>query len=274
MSLTNSRRVPGSLTRSIMRAGSRAMSGIDANSAMFTRIASPLSAIGFGNGSMLCARRQDAVSTVAATTRISCLVMVRRLDHRLLLFNKHVPPAEMHGEDVVELPGVRRRVGLALRRQAIRRVPGCGEHVAHAVGKALAGICDTPRHRERAQIVERIRDLLVHRALAVLELALDGDRLLRIFVDAENVDAAVLADDRLADLDFSIDLQGARREALRDIERDQVRVFPTGHGRVVIDSRRSGWSGCRSPTSGGTRPTPNSRSLCAAMRAASGFRSL
>src|SRR3712207_7058476 len=47
---------------------------------------------------------------------------------------------------------------------------------SHAFRESLARIRDTPSHREGLQIVQRVRDLLVDGALAVLKLALDGDR--------------------------------------------------------------------------------------------------
>ena len=83
-----------------------------------------------------------------------------------------------------------------------RQYAACGDAASmcmHAVGEALARVHDAAGHRKRLQVVERVRDLLVDRALAVLELALDRERLLRVLGDAEDVDAAVLADDGLAD---------------------------------------------------------------------------
>ena len=55
-----------------------------------------------------------------------------------------------------------------------------GEHVQHALGESLPGVGDAAGHRQRPQVVERVGDLLVDRALAVLELALDRERLLAV----------------------------------------------------------------------------------------------
>ena len=52
-----------------MRAASPPASGIDANSATFTRIGSPFCVIGFGNGSMSCASTHDTISIVSPTER-------------------------------------------------------------------------------------------------------------------------------------------------------------------------------------------------------------
>ena len=76
--------------------------------------------------------------------------------------------------------------------------------MTHAIGKSLAGVGDAAGHRQREQIVQRVRDLLVHRSLAVLKLAFDCERLVTVFDDAEDVDTPVLADDGLADADFAI----------------------------------------------------------------------
>ena len=46
--------------------------------------------------------------------------------------------------------------------------------------KPCPGVGDAAGHRQRAQIVERVGDLLVDRALAVLELALDRERLVAV----------------------------------------------------------------------------------------------
>src|SRR5262245_35654734 len=53
MSFTNSRRVPGSSIRFIIRAAAPATSGSDANSRKLTRITPSVAAIGAGNGSLL-----------------------------------------------------------------------------------------------------------------------------------------------------------------------------------------------------------------------------
>ena len=53
MSLTNSRRVPGSSTRCIMRAATPSMSGSEANSRTLTVMTPSVAAIGVGNGSLL-----------------------------------------------------------------------------------------------------------------------------------------------------------------------------------------------------------------------------
>src|SRR6185503_4645847 len=74
-----------------------------------------------------------------------------------------------------------------------------------------------------------VGNLLVHRALAVLELALDRERLVGRLADDEHVDAAILADDRLADVDLAVDLQPARPESLRHVAGDKVGVFAAGH---------------------------------------------
>src|SRR6185369_6827464 len=48
-----------------------------ANSARFTRSGSPLSAIGFGNGSIVCASAQQAISSISAATRIELIGFIR-----------------------------------------------------------------------------------------------------------------------------------------------------------------------------------------------------
>jgi len=130
---------------------------------------------------------------------------------------------------VIELTSVGRRIGLLGQRHAVGGVWRGLEHVAHTFGESSAGIGDAARHRQRAEIVERIGDLFVHRALAVLELALDREGLIRRLADHEDVDAPVLADDGLADLNLPVDLQSTRTEAPRDVAGDQVRVFASGH---------------------------------------------
>ena len=62
----------------------------------------------------------------------------------------------------------------------------------HARRESLAGIGNTACHRHRLEIVEGVGDLFVDRALAVLELALDRERLVGPFADAEDVDARFL----------------------------------------------------------------------------------
>src|SRR6185295_19102481 len=211
---------------------------------------------------------------------------------RPLLLDEHVPPSEVHREHVIELARLGRRLRLPFGRQAVRRVARGGEHVADAVRKPLAGVRDAARHRQREQVVERVRDLLVHRPLAVLELALDGKRLLRVVGDAEDVDAAVLADDRLADADLAIDLQRSPAEPARDVRRHEIRVVRSAqlerrprqawlelrHARLShrgSESSRSGWPLAHAAAmSAGTRPSPNPRSRNAATRTASGFTSL
>src|SRR4051812_42590456 len=144
------------------------------------------------------------------------------------------------------------------------------EHVQHAVGKALAGIGDTAGHRQRLKIVERVGDLLVDGADRVLILALDGERGAVALAHAEDVDAAVLADDRLADADLAIDLEPARAVAFGEIAADEVGVLGARHSESENSSRPGSGSG----RPGGTWPSPNSRSRSAVSRTASGLTSV
>src|SRR6185369_7764541 len=109
-----------------------------------------------------------------------------------------------------------------------------------------------------------------------------------VFGHAEDIDAAVLSDDRLADPNFAIHLERAWREPTRNVRGDEVRVIGasrpedgTGQFLLIIHqvrgaivSSKSGCSGLSDVTSGGTRPSPNSCRRCAAIRTASGFKSL
>jgi hypothetical protein len=61
----------------------------------------------------------------------------------------------------------------------------------HAVSETLAGMRVQPAMAARA-IIERVWNFLVDRALAILELALDGERFLQSSA-LEDVDAPVLA---------------------------------------------------------------------------------
>ena len=73
-----------------MRAASPPASGIDANSATFTRIGSPFCVIGFGNGSMSCAsatrtiklfdRAAHTVNNAAVSSRTTVFFMRRSVD--------------------------------------------------------------------------------------------------------------------------------------------------------------------------------------------------
>src|SRR5687767_3600240 len=101
------------------------------------------------------------------------------------VLDQHIPPSEMHGQDVVELFRLRRGVRLAGGREAERRVSRCGEHVLDTGRETVPGVGDTAGHRQGAQVVEGIGNLLVDRALTILELALDGERLLAVVADAE-----------------------------------------------------------------------------------------
>jgi hypothetical protein len=75
MSLTNSRRVPGSFTRSIIRAASAPTSGTVANSANFTLTTPSVAGMGAGNGSIGCASAGDAIRTAAASMRLMYMMM-------------------------------------------------------------------------------------------------------------------------------------------------------------------------------------------------------
>src|SRR5258706_134095 len=125
---------------------------------------------------------------------------------RLFLFNQHIPPSKMNGENVVQFYRAGRCFGLTDDRQAIRGMAGCGQHVPDTVREALAGVRNAASHRKRAEVVQRIRDFFVDRPLTVLELALNRKRLLTVLANAEDVDAPVLSDDRLADLDLPVHL--------------------------------------------------------------------
>ena len=65
------------------------------------------------------------------------------------------------------------------------------------------------RHRQRFQVVDRVRDLFVDGARTVLELALNRERQPGVFADAQHVYRAVLPDDGLANPDLPIDLESA-----------------------------------------------------------------
>src|SRR4029453_5304706 len=135
------------------------------------------------------------------------------------------------------------------------------QHVQDTLRVALARVRDAAGHRQRAQVVERVRDLLVDGPRAVLELALDRERTVVALADAEDVDAAVLADDRLADLDLAVHLETAVAEPARQIGGDEARVLGAGHARGPASPIRFGWR-----TDGswlGSRPSPNSRSRAA-----------
>ena len=69
----------------------------------------------------------------------------------------------------------------------------------HAIRESATGVRDAPCHWECLEIVECVRNLLVNRADALLELALDRECAIRTLAHAEDVDVAVLANDRLAD---------------------------------------------------------------------------
>src|SRR5678816_697639 len=167
----------------------------------------------------------------------------------------------------------------------------------HTSREPDACVRDAACHRQRLQVVQRVRDLLVHCALAVLELALDRKRLLTVVADTQDVDAAVLGDDRLADTDFPIRLQSSRLEAPGDVQRHQVRVIRTRHLRLLraplrqprrnglairatfharpTESRRSACIGSPLSEAAGAVPwPPASRSRRAAICTASGFKSL
>ena len=73
MSLTNSRRVPGSSTRSIGRAGiGPPRSGSVANSTKFTLMTPSVALMGVGNGSVgVCANTEAPASSAAAKIRMT-----------------------------------------------------------------------------------------------------------------------------------------------------------------------------------------------------------
>src|SRR5262249_48489039 len=87
---------------------------------------------------------------------------------------------------------------------------------------------------------ERVGDFLVHGSRRVLELALDGERALVGVAHAEYVDAAVLADDGLADADLSIHLESARTESPGEVRCDQIGVGGTRHEVTGVSRRAPG----------------------------------
>src|SRR5437773_12066455 len=81
MSLTNRRRVPGSVTSSIMRAAPSALSGIDANSANFTVMMSSFALMGAAKGSF-DVWANTARPRARANAPITYLARTPRLYHR------------------------------------------------------------------------------------------------------------------------------------------------------------------------------------------------
>src|SRR5688572_32559643 len=75
MSLTNNRRVPGSSMRSIMRAATPSLSGIEANSATLTVIADLTESIGGSGVVVRCPSSGDTVNAIAAMARNGPAIM-------------------------------------------------------------------------------------------------------------------------------------------------------------------------------------------------------
>src|SRR5688572_17817696 len=80
-------------------------------------------------------RYQDASGAEDSTSRARCSFPGGpRAEARLFylqrspVLDQHIPPSEMHGQDVVELLRLGRGVRLTGGRQAERRVSGSGEH--------------------------------------------------------------------------------------------------------------------------------------------------
>ena len=149
------------------------------------------------------------------------------------------------------------------------------EHVQHALGEAPAGVRDAAGHRQRAAD-RRARTGSSRPPCPALSWNLHSiaKARLRRLADAEHVDAAVLADDRLADADLAVDLQAARPKRLDDVAGDQVRVVRAASQRVESrsDRQQAGLDLAAGPA--GACPSPNCRRRSAVSRTASGFRSV
>src|SRR6266545_2876993 len=116
----------------------------------------------------------------------------------------HVPEPEYGCEGVIELdrsfsPRPQERIGQAVGREVRGR-----KRVEDAGRPALAAVDQAAWHAQSFEVLQGVRDLLVHRALRVLVLALDGDGPLIVLANDEHIDSPVLADDGLPERDLSV----------------------------------------------------------------------
>ena len=95
--------------------------------------------------------------------------------------------------------------------------------------EALARIRNASCHRKRFQVVERIRNLLVHRAFAVLKLALDGEGVVALLGYAKMSMQRFFAMIVLPILTSRYDPQTTRGKTPGHIQGHQVGVFAAGH---------------------------------------------
>ena len=163
-------------------------------------------------------------------------------------------------------------------RQAVRRVPGRGEHVQHARRRSPARRrrCSRP---SAARAGRRARTGSSRRRCPGCPGTCTRWRTPCCVSshDAEDVDAAVLADDRLADPDLAIDLQRARaRTAGRRRPRPGWRTRRRSCAASATELEQIGLAGRRRRRHVGRHAALAERRAAAApaSRTASGFRSL